>query len=1388
MDSKPAAPAKESRLRKQARRLIKGAAALCALLLMLTAGGLIWLRTDSAADFLLRQAGETLAGQGLSLKFNSVSGPLPGHLKAGGVELSDRNGVWLRAELLELDIALAGLLSKALDVRLLKLENPQLIRLPVLPPAPTPTASAEEPADEGFSLVLPLEIRLELLSITNAAIPWELMGAAPTADLHSEAQSSPSKSAPEASAPSALEGLLEQAMRTPLLFDLTAHGELIEGTVTAELQINARAGEDLGFNLRLAPARFAKQDNHSMEIDASALLDVRWQKRSDQLKLLLTAAQHGSAWKLDKFDLHGLGLDLAARGDASPEQKIFNAELSLQAPAGGEWQSICEQVFGVKKELLSAAGDPLQVEISAVTQDAGHYSIDIPRLHAGLISGKGRALVHMPSTPGPKQQSDPSAPTAALPVQSNIPSAPFAGTIDADLQIKVEELAPFHTSLGGSLEAGIEASGNFEKANFNLRLNSPALSAANETIEEMQLKLEANLENLLQNRLSGEGSVSLASKILPGKAKAPLSLNGGWLVALDRTPEKENILVQLNDFMLTGLGMTLDASTRLELTSLFFHPLSEKPLLWPQGMRMDGDLKFEVNDWAQLSAISNTPVMGDKFRAQLALANIENVQNAHLSLHTGSMELPEHNLSLTGLAVNSRAAFKGEKPDIELSVSGNGGKAAEFTWSDFGLKVNGTAGKGDFSLNVLEADSTTPGQKKRDQLHPGEMLDVSGSYDLAAQAVELTQLHAAFPDTKVALRLQSQASLDFGENLKISGLDLKIEPQGSLKADADISPNRLQAAVNLSNLPVGSINALAGTALPDGNLNALIDIQSPTRGKIDVRLHLDKYGAISNPPPQISGNESGRPSGRNDEGKAPPSVPDSPANLSLNAVLGKKSGRPVLDGGIIFYFPNTAAFSKPEAGASAPLDSRPPLIFSLPLAVSKNGLPLPDTNAPFTAALNWMGEVAPLWELASMPDQTLSGMAQFNFQAGGNMNAPRFEGQAYLAGGKFEDKALGLLISDISLQASATSKKDLNFVLSATDGAKGKLGLEGSLRPDSKQPLNLRGRIEHFSPLQRDDLSFTVSGLAHIYGPFDQLNVDVDTIIEKGEIVLLDSLMAGSPPTLEISDADSEIQTKSSGPNLNIKVNIPRQFYIRGRGLDSEWQGKLAITGSASAPDLRGSLNPVRGQFDLFSRNFSINEGSIDFAGGAKINPALNLTLAYNAEGMEAKIIIGGTADSPKLTLESAPPLPQDEVLAHVLFGKNMSELSRFEALQLASGLHTLTSGGGFSLMTEMREVTGLDVLRFGSSDGGTQAPQATGLSTGNLAPPGVANAPGDQGGATLEAGKYINDSIYVGVEKGITQESTAVRVEIELFPNVTMQGSTSTESSQVGLGWKKDY
>ena len=153
-------------------------------------------------------------------------------------------------------------------------------------------------------------------------------------------------------------------------------------------------------------------------------------------------------------------------------------------------------------------------------------------------------------------------------------------------------------------------------------------------------------------------------------------------------------------------------------------------------------------------------------------------------------------------------------------------------------------------------------------------------------------------------------------------------------------------------------------------------------------------------------------------------------------------------------------------------------------------------------------------------------------------------------------------------------------------------------------------------------------------------------------------------------------------------------------------------------------------------------------------------------------------------------------MLARVLFGKDISELSRFEALQLANSVRELAGagqGGGISALTTVRKSLGLDMLRLGGGDADNT--RTTSGMAGEAGAPGLPSAQTggnkaspDSGLPSLEAGKYINDSIYVGVEQGASPESTGVRVEIELTPHINLQGKTSPSSSQLGVGWKMDY
>jgi len=229
---------------------------------------------------------------------------------------------------------------------------------------------------------------------------------------------------------------------------------------------------------------------------------------------------------------------------------------------------------------------------------------------------------------------------------------------------------------------------------------------------------------------------------------------------------------------------------------------------------------------------------------------------------------------------------------------------------------------------------------------------------------------------------------------------------------------------------------------------------------------------------------------------------------------------------------------------------------------------------------------------------------------------------------------------------------------------------------------------------------------------------------------------------------------------LNVKVTAPRRIVVFGRGLDTEWAANFRVTGPVNDPSIDGTATLVRGDLDLAGRRFSFDTGTIDLDGPIR-TARIDIAAERTADDITASVRVSGTPVEPKFTLESTPSLPQDEILARVLFGRSAAELSGFEAAQLAAGLAQLAGGNaGFDPVGLVRAATGLDRVSFGA----------------------------EGGAATVSAGKYIADDVYVQLGAG---GSGGVGAEVEWEPAKELSIISSAQGNgdtKIAVRWKKDY
>ena len=315
--------------------------------------------------------------------------------------------------------------------------------------------------------------------------------------------------------------------------------------------------------------------------------------------------------------------------------------------------------------------------------------------------------------------------------------------------------------------------------------------------------------------------------------------------------------------------------------------------------------------------------------------------------------------------------------------------------------------------------------------------------------------------------------------------------------------------------------------------------------------------------------------------------------------------------------------------------------------------------------------------------------------------------------------------------------------------------------------LNLaRARV-----LDGDYGAAVLSGDASLKGDGDSAQMEARLTVNDADIHIPDRAGGPSIPELDVAvkgapPPKAPAATSAAYPiGLDVRVDAPARLFVRGRGLDSEWGGSVQAKGTLQEPDVRGQLRFRRGFLDLLDRRFAIREGVIAFDGSRPPIPQVSLEAAATAEEVQAVVRLRGPATDPKLELTSEPQLPQDEVLARVLFGRSTDRITPVQGIRLAAAVRELQGGrGGVNgVLDAIRNATGLDTL---SVESGATA-----------------------GESAASAGKYINDRVYLQVQRGIQPGSGKARVEVELTPNLSV-GTSVTEQSQTGvdLQWRYDY
>jgi translocation and assembly module TamB len=430
-------------------------------------------------------------------------------------------------------------------------------------------------------------------------------------------------------------------------------------------------------------------------------------------------------------------------------------------------------------------------------------------------------------------------------------------------------------------------------------------------------------------------------------------------------------------------------------------------------------------------------------------------------------------------------------------------------------------------------------------------------------------------------------------------------------------------------------------------------------------------------------------------------------------------------------------------------------------------------DKPLQGTFQANGEIQPLWDLFFGGERTVGGKLAAQIGIGGTVADPKLSGRADLTDGTFDDYATGLKLRQVALGAALNSDSITIDRFSGADTAKGKVTGSGQVSLQRNGGGDLILNLTGFRLIDNDTAQADATGLvyltraadgkAKLAGNLEIVRGEVNAAARTGtNIPTMDVIEKNRPFSLEDQLAPSPaVAAQSTGVvDLDVSLKAAKGVLIKGRGLDVDMSMDARVTGTTAKPVLSGQAQVVRGDYDFAGKRFEFDNRGVVTLSNDPQAIRLDLTATRQDTALTAVIRITGTAAKPQISLSSTPVLPNDEVLAQVLFGSSAAQLSPLEAAQLASALSALASGGGFDVVGNIRNFARLDRLA---------------LTGGNAAT-----------GFSVAGGKYLTDNVYVEVSGGARTGASA-QLEYRVTKNLSVVSKINdqivTQAGQVVQG-----
>lgn len=428
-----------------------------------------------------------------------------------------------------------------------------------------------------------------------------------------------------------------------------------------------------------------------------------------------------------------------------------------------------------------------------------------------------------------------------------------------------------------------------------------------------------------------------------------------------------------------------------------------------------------------------------------------------------------------------------------------------------------------------------------------------------------------------------------------------------------------------------------------------------------------------------------------------------------------------------------------------------PITGNIILPNAKISLTTPE-QANLTGYLKATIEDLSVFDALHQEYDNLKGRLDVDINLAGTAANPAMIGSINLTKAAVELPSAGITLTAVNASAQGNLDKGIEFQYQAKSG-EGTLSGSGNfitsnsgwqlvtdIKGDNVELINLPEAYVIASP----NITFKLNQ--------NSAHVDGTVTVPIAELAPLQFNMPVTPSKdVIVVNQPIAVEETSLPTIVNIKLILGDKVNVTAVGFEGRLTGGLLITGDTSKILLAsGKLLIKDGSYEAYGQKLAVEDGKIDFSGGAIDNPDVDIKAIRKGNNFVAGLQLLGPADNPQVNLFSTPTMSQDNILAHLLLGRPIADASVTDAAMLASAASGLGIKGGNQIGEQIASTFGLDTFSINGDGGGNTA---------------------------LQIGKYLSPKLYIGYGIGIFEPVSTVKLQYKLSKIWALKAESGVET-----------